>query len=165
MTYSIAISVKDPTRVTKALVEIWQGRTIPLPLLPNSYIVMAQNDQGTPIEVYPSEIEYVLSENDEAVEFFYDLLANRFTGTYDAIPVPASQQEIEQIAAREGWRVVSYSRGMTKGIELWIENQILLVLLPERTQSNPIPDLASHPVNRIVSLSTSAQTHWKFAVS
>jgi hypothetical protein len=52
-----------------------------------------------------------------------------------AISVTKTQEEIEEIGKREGWRVVRCNReSFFDVIEFWLENQVMLELLtPEMT--------------------------------
>ena len=44
--------------------------------------------------------------------------------------MPTNLEQIERIAAREGWRVLPCSRdGLFDVIEFWVENQLMLELL------------------------------------
>lgn len=59
--------------------------------------------------------------------------ASKFTATHVMISVPASIEEIEQIAQREDWLVQRASFGFDF-ILFWVENRLLLEFLtPEMT--------------------------------
>lgn len=62
--------------------------------------------------------------------FIQSSFARTFTAIHATLSVPTSQAEIEQIARREGWRVLHCDRGDYEVIELWVENKLLLELLP-----------------------------------
>lgn len=146
MFHSIAISVKDPLRVAQVLAEILDGHLLLFPFIPNSYVVLAQDERGTSVEVYPSETEFVLHETDQTRDFFYSLLTTRFVEAREAIAVSTSWEQIEQIGSREGWQVSS--KTPNRAAELWLENQIKLELLPRfsfQDKPNPTqPEVAAH---------------------
>jgi hypothetical protein len=52
-----------------------------------------------------------------------------YTATHAAISVPMSEEKIWAIVVREGWRCVNRS-GFFDVIEFWLENRILIELLP-----------------------------------
>ncbi|MEX0268406.1 hypothetical protein AB3R30_04630 [Leptolyngbyaceae cyanobacterium UHCC 1019] len=53
-----------------------------------------------------------------------------YSAVHAAISVPTNLEQIERIAAREGWRVLPCNRdGLFDVIEFWIENQLMLELL------------------------------------
>jgi hypothetical protein len=54
----------------------------------------------------------------------------QFTATHAAVSVPLDQQQIEQIAVREGWQTLLGNRGpFFQVVEFWVENRVLLELL------------------------------------
>jgi hypothetical protein len=103
---------------------------IVFPSNPGSYMVFACDDHGTAIEVYPLGSEMVPSTGDAPVKFQNNSSASLFTATHAAISVAISQAQVEQIGKREGWRVVRCNRGPFEVIEFWLENRMLIEVLP-----------------------------------
>lgn len=67
---------------------------------------------------------------DEASEpFTQGPKSSGFVATHAAISVPTSQERIERIGAREGWRVVLCNPGPFKIIKFWVENWLMLEFL------------------------------------
>jgi hypothetical protein len=130
MIHHISIAAIAPLHVAEVLSEFWNGKVAPFPSHPGSYIVLALDEHGTMIEVYPMGTEMTPGQGQSEVEFVNNAFASPFTATHAALSVPVSQEEIERIAAREGWRAVRCDRGPFEVIEVWIENQLLLELLP-----------------------------------
>jgi hypothetical protein len=130
MLHHISIAAENPLHVAEVLAEIWQGRFFPFPPHPGSYMVFACDEYGTAIEIYPSGTELTPGLSQEEVEFSLNNTASRFTATHAAISVPTSQEKIEQIGAREDWRVQLCNRGPFHVIEFWVENKLLIELLP-----------------------------------
>ena len=129
MIHHISIAAENPQRVAAVLAELWHGRAYPFPMYPNSYIAFAGDGYGTAIEVYPLGSELVPGRTD-----LPDLQANhaptQFTATHAAVSVPLEQEQIEQIAAREGWQTLLGDRGpFFQVVEFWVENRVLLELL------------------------------------
>jgi hypothetical protein len=139
MIHHFSIAVEQPQHVSEVLAEIFQGSSVPFPSYPDSHMLVAMDEFGTLIELYPIGTELVPGqEASEQLRFEVNIHPQRHhTATHAAISVPTSETEIEEIAEREGWRVVRCNRdGFFDVIELWIENCILLELLPPEFQSS-----------------------------
>lgn len=131
MIHHLSIPAKNPLRVAEVLAELWSGQVAPFPPHPGSYMVLALDDRGTMIEIYPVGTELIPGSGLEEVEFTQNQFASPFSATHVSISVPASQQQIEGIAAREGWRCVHCDRdGFFEVIEFWVENRFMVELLP-----------------------------------
>jgi len=131
MIHHISIAVINPLHVAEVLAEVWNGKVAPFPPHPGSYMVLANDQYGTMIELYPSGVELVPGCNDEQVGFTQNSFPSEFTAIHAAISVPTSQAEIERIGTREGWRVLRCNRdGLFDVIEFWVENRLMLELLP-----------------------------------
>ena len=128
MLHHISIAVNQPLNVAKVLAEVSQGRVFPFPSHPSNYIVITGDKYGTAIEILPSDTVLVPGESE--VQFEENNSSSEFVAVHAAIFVPSSQEEIEQIAAREGWRVLYGDRGLFQVIEFWVENKLLLELIP-----------------------------------
>lgn len=130
MIHHISIAAENPLRVAQVLAEIFQGQVAPFPPHPGSYMVLALDEQGTMIEVYPDQTELLPGSGQDGLEFSQNLFAPSYSATHAAISVPTEQAEIEQIAEREGWRAVRCSReDLFEVIEFWVENRLLLEFL------------------------------------
>lgn len=131
MIHHISISAENPERVANVIAEIWQGYAFPFVAFPGSYIVFKNDDKGTGIEVLPLNMELVSGGEGHPSQHRINENASRFTVTHAALSVPASEEQIMEIAAREGWRAETFSRdGFFSVVELWVENRMLLELLP-----------------------------------
>ena len=131
MIHHLSIPASDPYRVAQVLAELCHGNVVPFTVHPGSYIVLMFDSHGTTIEIYPLGTEMVPGSGDEEGIFANNPSTSPFTATHVAISVPVSKEEIEEVAAREGWRTLHCSRnGLFEVVEFWIENRILLELLP-----------------------------------
>ena len=132
MIHHMSIAAECPQRVAQALAEIWQGKAAQCvhSFPPGTYVVFAGDEYGTSIEVFPLDTELRPGTAEQMGEFGKNSAAFGFTATHAAISVNASIEQIEQIAAREGWRAVRCSRGGAYDvIEFWLENRVMLELL------------------------------------
>ncbi|MDT7541415.1 MAG: hypothetical protein QOE33_1319 [Acidobacteriota bacterium] len=137
MIHHISIAAKDPQRVARVIAELWQTEALPFPPVPGAFIVIADDEHGTAIEVSPLGTELVpgMSDEEEAQPTLNDS-ASPFTATHAALSVPLSAERVKEIAAREGWRTGTFERGgVFDVIEFWVEDRLLLELLsPDMVQ-------------------------------
>jgi hypothetical protein len=135
MIHHISIAAKDPLHVASVIAELWQTEPLPFPPVPGAYIVIADDRQGTAIEVSPLGTELMPGSNDAEVQARVSTTASPYTATHAALSVPLSRERIREIAAREGWRTGTFVRGgVFEVIEFWVEGRMLLELLaPDMT--------------------------------
>lgn len=139
MLHHISIPANNPRLVAEALAKIFGGKAAPFPPHAGSYMAVSYDEYGTMIEVYPVGTELVPGAGEEQVRFQDNTHPSQFYGIHAAISVSASQNQIEEIANNEGWRVLRCNRGNFEVMEFWIENQLMLELLT--------PEMASQYLN------------------
>jgi hypothetical protein len=131
MIHHISIAAHDPQRVAEVLAELLQGTTIPFPNHPGSYVAVALDSHGTMVEVHPLTIKLIPGVGEDAAQHLHDDDSLVYTATHAAISVSMSEEQIQAIATREGWRMKRFNRsGFFDVIEFWIENHMLIELLP-----------------------------------
>jgi hypothetical protein len=129
MLHHMSISVNNPLHVANVLAEIMQGRAVPFPPHPGSYMVLAGDKFGTAIELYPIGTELIPDGTDAQVGF-QDLQCSYYSFVHAAISVPTNLQEIERIGARERWQTRLCDRdGLFNVVEFWLENRLMLEFL------------------------------------
>lgn len=145
----ISIAVNNPEKVANVLGELWNGIVIPFPPCPDSFIVLANDGRGTGVEVTPIDTilvpgEGLPPENADAqtpteeyeAKFVKSDFVPQYVPTHLNISTRLGIEEVKEIAAREGWRVLVCNRdkGLFQLIELWIEDRFMLeVMTPEQT--------------------------------
>jgi len=83
------------------------------------------------VEIYPADSVLVPGQDNEQCEFSQNAFVSRFSATHVAVSVPASQEQIEQIGQREGWRLQRCNRdSFFEVIEFWVGNRLMIELLP-----------------------------------
>jgi hypothetical protein len=140
MIHHISLAVHNPLHAAEVLAEIWHGKAVPFSPHPGSYIVVTLDACGTAIEFLPKNTVLTPGLDDQPIQFSNlitdfntDFKANAigYTATHANIAVPSSEAEIYSIAQREGWRSLRCKReDFFELIELWIENEVLIELLP-----------------------------------
>lgn len=130
MIHHISIPANNPLHVAQVLAEVLDGKVGIFPPNPNSYIVAAGDEYGTLLEIYPSGSVIVPGQDDRQAWFQQNAHSTAYSAVHAAISVSTSLEQIERIAAREGWRVLLCNRdGLFDVIEFWVENQLMLEFL------------------------------------
>lgn len=129
MIHHLSISAENPQHTAQVLAEILHGKSAPDPFNPDGcYIAIPFDEHGTAIEVYPLGTEVTPSGQDEKQVHRENPAASEFTATHVMVSVPASIEQIEQIAHRENWLIQQANSGFDY-ILFWVENRQLLELL------------------------------------
>jgi hypothetical protein len=130
MIHHISISAQNPEHVATVIAEVVKGQAVPFPPHPGSYMVLAFDEYGTAIEIYPSGSELLPGTGLDSCHWVQNSRASRFTATHAAISVSTSQAEIEKIGSREQWRVVRCNRdSLFDVMEFWVENSLMIEFL------------------------------------
>jgi hypothetical protein len=137
MIHHISIAARDPQRVAAVLAELFGGYSLPFPPFPGGYIALPGDTLGTAVEVIPLGDELVPGDEGEEVRPQRAAQPSAYTATHAAISVPVSEERIKQVAEREGWRAETFHRvGVFGLVELWVENRLLIELLPPSMQGD-----------------------------
>ncbi len=151
MIHHMSIPAQNPHHVASVLAELFQGTIMPFPPLEGAYVVLAKDDYGTLIEVYPMGSEIMPGHGTDEASFCRNAHPYRFSAVHVAISVPLSQADIEAIAQREGWRVLSCHRdGLFNLIEFWVENHLMLELLPPEMAEGYLQAMAPASLDRLL---------------
>ncbi|MFQ4144028.1 hypothetical protein [Chlorogloeopsis sp. ULAP02] len=130
MIHHISIAVQNPQHVAHVLAEILHGKALPFPPVLDSYMVLVGDEFGSLIELYPLGAELIPDAWQGQAGCQINEHPSHYTPVHAAISVPSSLEEIEQIGAREGWRVLPCNReGIFDVIEFWVENRLMLEFL------------------------------------
>ena len=130
MIHHISIGVHDPERVAAALADVLGGMTMPFPEIAGAHIAFAADEHGTLIEIHSVDMELRPGTAGEGLRMERGSARRRFGPFHAAISVPHDVTALQQIGARLGWRTEEHSRGPFRVVELWIENELMLELLP-----------------------------------
>jgi hypothetical protein len=137
MLHHLSITAHNPQHVAQVLADLFQGESFPFPAssYPDSYVAVALDSYGTVVDVHPFSTELIPGSSDEGFQQRQNADSSPYSATHVAISVPVSEEQIEAIAAREGWRMKRRS-GFLDVIEFWLENRILIELLPPALASS-----------------------------
>ncbi|MEH1864263.1 MAG: hypothetical protein V7K69_04350 [Nostoc sp.] len=131
MILHISIDAHNPLQVANALAEVLNGKVYKF-FTPGSYLVMPFDKDGTHIVVFKEGDVWVPGTDGESAQVL-QAEPTKLVANHAAISVTTTQEQIEQIGQREGWRVLTRKQGdgvPFSAIEFWVENRILFEFLP-----------------------------------
>ena len=129
MIHHLSIADRDPKHVAGVLAELMGGRAVPFPPNPGSFFALQLDEHGSGVEVYPAGTELQPGGSDGG-GFVKKPEARGFGPTHFALSVATDADKVEAIAAREGWQCFRCNRGPFHVIEVWVENDTMVEVLP-----------------------------------
>lgn len=144
MIFHASIDADEPRRVADFLARLWNGQVLPFPaVIDGSWIVLAGDDHGSAIEVYPRGTELVPADGD-ADAYGVKRIPALGTATHLAVATPLSAAEVMLLAVSERW-IAKYRKrgGMFGVIEIWVENRLMVEALTDEMQAEYIGSLAA----------------------
>lgn len=130
MIHHLSIAVRQPGHVAPVLAELIGGASVAFPPNPGSYWALQRDPHGTGIEIYPAGTT-LQPDGARGVAFASEpRRESGYVGHHFAISVPTTKEQVAAIAAREGWQCYECLRGGFHVMEIWIENEILIEVLP-----------------------------------
>ncbi|HYP36317.1 MAG TPA: hypothetical protein VEQ62_08245 [Stellaceae bacterium] len=128
MIHHLSIAARDPQHVAAVLAEIMGGKAVPFPPNPGSHFALQLDDHGSGVEVYPAGTE--LRPGGEVGGGFVRREPRGFGPTHFALSVTTGADTVKAIAKREGWHCFDCNRGHFHVIEVWVENEQMIEVLP-----------------------------------
>jgi hypothetical protein len=129
MIHHLSIAARDPKHVAGVLAEFMGGKAVPFPPNPGSFFALQLDEHGSGVEVYPAGTELQPGGRDGA-GFAKKPEARGYGPTHFALSVAAQADAVEAIAGREGWQCYRCNRGPFHVIEVWVENESMVEILP-----------------------------------
>ena len=102
---------------------------MPFPPNPGSFFALQLDEHGSGVEVYPAGTELQPGGSDGG-GFVKKPEARGFGPTHFALSVATDADKVDAIAAREGWQCFRCNRGPFHVIEVWVENETMVEILP-----------------------------------
>jgi catechol 2,3-dioxygenase-like lactoylglutathione lyase family enzyme len=129
MIHHLSIAARDPKKAAGVLAELMGGKAVPFPPNPGSFFALQLDDHGSGVEVYPAGTE--LEPNGATGGSFVKYPKDRGYGsTHFALSVPTDGKKVADIAERAGWKCFDCNRGPFHVIEVWVENETMVEILP-----------------------------------
>jgi hypothetical protein len=128
MIHHLSIAARDPQHVAGVLAELIGGKAVPFPPNPGSFFALQLDEYGSGVEVYPAGTE--LQPGGTTGGSFVKKEARGYGPTHFALSVTTDADKVEAIAARAGWQCFRCNRGPFHVIEVWVENESMVEILP-----------------------------------
>lgn len=150
MIHHISIDAYNPLRVANVLAEIWKGKAYQF-FYPGSYNVMPFDSYGTGIVVFPHGTVWTPGADIKPAQL-QPSTSTDLVAIHAAISVPTTQQQIEQIGQREGWRVLTRDQedSIFSLVEFWVENRILFEFLPPGFETQYLQTMQPERIEQIL---------------
>lgn len=129
MIHHLSIAARDPKHVAGVLAELMGGVAVPFAPNPGSFFALQLDDHGSGVEVHPAGTE-LRPGGEVGAGFAKQPEARGFGPTHFALSVAAEAGAVEAIASREGWHCYRCNRGPFHVIEVWLENEFMVEILP-----------------------------------
>lgn len=129
MIHHLSIAAREPQHTAEVLAELMGGRAVPFPPHPGSFFALQLDEHGSGVEVYPAGTE--LEPNGDVGGSFVKRPAEAGYGsTHFALSVKTDAGRVEEVAKRNGWHCFTCNRGPFHVIEVWVENRMMVEILP-----------------------------------
>ena len=128
MIHHLSIAARDPKQAAGVLAELMGGTAVPFPPNPGSFFALQLDDHGSGVEVYPAGTE--LQPADARGGSFVRNSARGYGPTHFALSVQTDGDTVQAIAERAGWKCFDCNRGPFHVIEVWVENETMVEILP-----------------------------------
>jgi len=129
MIHHLSIAAHDPGHVASVLAELMGGTAVPFSPNPGSFFALQLDEHGSGVEVHPAGTE-LQPGGSVGAGFARKPEARGFSPTHFALSVTAGGDAVEAIAKREGWECYRCNRGPFHVIEVWLENETMVEILP-----------------------------------
>ena len=132
--FHVSIAAEHPEQVANFLGEILGGTVFPFPPFPGCWIAFTSADDGTAIEVYPSNLRLVAGPSTIECEIAEADRSKTFV--HAAIASPLDRNEIVEAGVEQGWLTRICDRGPFQCVEIWLENRLLIEVLDPKLQAD-----------------------------
>ena len=156
MIHHLSIAAREPQKAAEVLAEVMGGKAVPFPPNPGSFFALQLDDHGSGVEVYPAGT-HLEPGGAEGGGFVRDPVPQRgFGATHFAISVQTDAKKVEAIAKRAGWHCVTCNRGPFHVIEVWVENDTMVEVLPPKFAAEYLAFFHGNVLERMASAPTPA---------
>src|SRR6201996_566400 len=128
MIHHLSIAARDPKQPAGVLAELMGGTAVPFPPNPGSFFALQLDEHGSGVEVYPAGT--VLQPGGVTGGSFVKNDARGYGSTHFALSVGTEAATVQAIAERAGWQCFDCNRGPFHVIEVWVENETMVEILP-----------------------------------
>ena len=129
MIHHFSMPADDTKLVADTLADIFEGTITDFSPTENAFMVWFGDEHGSAIEVYPSNVQ-LTPGTDETPCIFNKERNAQYSTVHVAISVPCEKEKLISLGESLGWRTKEFRRGSFRVVEFWVENKIMLELLP-----------------------------------
>jgi hypothetical protein len=128
MIHHLSIAAREPKLAADVLAALMSGTAVPFPPNPGSFFALQLDEHGSGVEVYPAGTE--LQPGGAVGGSFVKKDARGYGPTHFALSVATDADTVRAIAQRAGWQCFDCNRGPFHVIEVWVENETMVEILP-----------------------------------
>jgi hypothetical protein len=128
MIHHLSIAARDPKLAADVLAALMGGTAVPFQSNPGSFFALQLDEHGSGVEVYPAGTE--LQPGGAMGGSFVKNDARSYGPTHFALSVATDAETVRAIARRAGWQCFDCNRGSFHVIEVWVENETMIEILP-----------------------------------
>jgi catechol 2,3-dioxygenase-like lactoylglutathione lyase family enzyme len=128
MIHHLSIAARDPQRAAGVLAELMGGKAVPFPPNPGSFFALQLDEHGSGVEIYPAGTQ--LEPGGDVGGGFVKKEPRGFGSTHFALSVKTDAKKVKTIAESAGWHCFDCNRGPFHVIEVWVENETMVEILP-----------------------------------
>jgi len=128
MIHHLSIAAREPESAAGVLAELMGGTCVPFPPNPGSFFALQLDDHGSGVEVYPAGTQ--LQPAGPTGGAFVRKDHRGYGSTHFALSVATDGAKVQEIAKRAGWHCFDCNRGPFHVIEVWVENETMVEILP-----------------------------------
>ena len=128
MIHHLSIAAQDPKNAAGVLAELMGGKCLPFPPNPGSFFAVQLDEHGSGVEVYPAGT--TLEPGGEVGGSFVKKEHRGYGSTHFVLSVATDADTVKRIAKNAGWHCYDCNRGPFHVIEVWVENQTMVEVLP-----------------------------------
>jgi hypothetical protein len=130
MIHHLSIAARNPRQAAQVLAELMGGTAVPFPPNPGSFFALQLDEHGSGVEVYPAGT-HLEPNGSTGGSFRKEPAAGRAYGaTHFALSVKTDKETVEGVARRTGWQCFDCNRGPFHVVEVWVENETMVEILP-----------------------------------
>jgi len=128
-----SIPARDPQATADVSARLIDGVAVRFPVVDGGWMVLARDGSGTGVEVIPDTA--VIAAGEGPIDGARFTSGPREapagpTAIHFALTSALSTDEVIALGEAEGWRAVHADRGPFDLVELWIDNRIMVEVLP-----------------------------------
>lgn len=128
MIHHLSIGARDPEKAAGVLAEIMGGTVTPFRPNPGSFYALQLDEHGSGVELHPAGTE--LQPNGAVGGSFSQAGSHGYGPVHFALSVTTDGETVQAIARRAGWQCFDCNRGPFHVIEVWVENETMIEVLP-----------------------------------